>query len=83
MRQELFKPAFLADTKVLTFNREKDYGGDDIMQHHILRAALCNNDGIIEINKLLDDGWLVKEWHVTSNDESSYAVVLLEKASIE
>ena len=53
------------------------------MQHHILRAALCNNDGIIEINKLLDDGWLVKEWHVTSNDESSYAVVLLEKASIE
>jgi len=50
------------------------------MKHQILRAALCNNDGMKEINKFLDDGWLVKEWHVTSNDESSYAVVLLEKS---
>ena len=49
------------------------------MKHQILRAALCNNDGINKINEFLDDGWLVKEWHVTSNDESSYAVVLLEK----
>ena len=49
------------------------------MKHHILRAELCNNDGINEINKYLDDGWLVKEWHITSDKENSYAVVLLEK----
>ena len=51
------------------------------MKHQMLRAAICNNDGVKEINKFLDDGWLVKEWHVTSDQESSYAVVLLEKAS--
>jgi len=71
-----FVPAFLAKTRGLTLSREEDYE----MKQQILRAYLGNNDGIKEINKFLDDGWLVKEWHVTSDKENSYAVVLLEKA---
>jgi len=50
------------------------------MKHQVLRADLCNNDGVKEINKFLNAGWVVKEWHVTSDKENSYAVVLLEKA---
>jgi hypothetical protein len=40
---------------------------------------LGNNDGTIELNKLLEEGWTVKEWHAVSDNEGCYAVYLLEK----
>ena len=49
------------------------------MKHHIFTIGLYNNDGATEINKYLCDGWLVKEMQITSDNECSYAVVLLEK----
>jgi hypothetical protein len=49
------------------------------VKQQIIRAELCNDDGINEINKFLCDGWFVKELHVTSDNENSYAIVLLEK----
>jgi hypothetical protein len=51
------------------------------MKHYVLRAELCNDDGVMEINRFLDDGWLVKEMYITSDKGSSYAVVLLEKGN--
>jgi hypothetical protein len=41
---------------------------------------LGNNDGANELNKLLEEGWFVKEWHVISDNDGSYAVYLLVKA---
>ena len=49
------------------------------MKQRVFRMELCNNDGADEINSLLDDGWTVKEWHVASDNDGSYAVYLLEK----
>ena len=49
------------------------------MKQRVFRIYLGNNDGVTELNKLIEDGWLVKEWHVTSDNDGSYAVYLLEK----
>ena len=40
---------------------------------------LGNDDGTVKLNKLLEEGWVVKEWHALSDGEGgAYAVYLLE-----
>jgi len=47
--------------------------------HKVFRMYLGNDDGTIKLNKLLEEGWIVKEWHALSDGEGgSYAVYLLE-----
>ena len=51
-----------------------------LMKQRVFRMYLGNNDGTVELNKLLEDGWFVKEWHVSPcNDDGGYAIYLLEK----
>ena len=50
------------------------------MKHRILKMPLSFEDAENEVNKFLDDGWLVKEIQtVSANNDGCYAVVLLEK----
>jgi len=45
----------------------------------VFRMYLGNDDGTVQLNKLLEEGWVVKEWHALSDGEGgSYAVYLLE-----
>ena len=49
------------------------------MKQRIFTIYLGNKDGEKEINKYLDEGWFVKELQTTSEENGSYAVVLIEK----
>ena len=49
------------------------------MKHRVYRMPLYNNDGIDELNQLLEDGWLVKEMQTVAENEAAYAVFVLEK----
>ena len=45
----------------------------------VFRMYLGNDDGTVKLNNLLEEGWVVKEWHALSDGEGgSYAVYLLE-----
>jgi len=49
------------------------------IKHHVFRMYLGNADGPSAMNKLLDDGWMVKEMQALAEDEACYAVFVLEK----
>ncbi|MCL2212644.1 MAG: hypothetical protein FWB93_02270 [Oscillospiraceae bacterium] len=52
-------------------------------KHKLLTFGLYNQDGMNNVNKHLEDGWLIKEIQTTSDNETSYSVVWLEKKDKE
>jgi len=48
-------------------------------EQKVFRMYLGNDDGAAKLNKHLEDGWLVKEWHALPDESGGYAVYLLER----
>ena len=52
------------------------------MKQRIFTIFLGNEDDEKEINMYLNEGWLVKELQTVSENDASYAVVLIEKKEL-
>jgi len=48
-------------------------------EQKVFRMYVGNDDGAVKLNKLLEDGWLVKEWHAMPDESGGYAIYMLER----